>query len=109
MHYNVLDADNELLFTTWAEEGGSGQPLAFVLGKGCRAPRAWELALLGGWTAEECCWGTGPAAARCIDGGKVFNPCKDSSIVAASCKAARQEVTACEGQTPLHCSLLSCS
>jgi hypothetical protein len=47
VHYSVLDAENDLLYTTWAEEGGSGQPLAFVLGKGCRAPRAWELAVLG--------------------------------------------------------------
>jgi hypothetical protein len=47
VHYSVLNAENDLLYTTWAEEGGSGQPLAFVLGKGSRAPRAWELSLLG--------------------------------------------------------------
>lgn len=47
VHFSILDAENDLLYTTWAEEGGSGQPLAFVVGKGCRAPRAWELAVLG--------------------------------------------------------------
>lgn len=47
VHYSVLNAESDLLYTTWAEEGGSGQPLAFVLGKGSRAPRAWELSLLG--------------------------------------------------------------
>lgn len=52
VHYSVLDAENDLLYTTWAEEGGSGQPLAFVLGKGCRAPRAWELAVLGETAAQ---------------------------------------------------------
>lgn len=52
VHYSVLNAENDLLYTTWAEEGGN-QPLAFVLGKGSRAPRAWELSLLG-----EGCWGT---------------------------------------------------
>lgn len=36
-----------VLETTRADEGGSGVPRAFVLGKGRRAPRAWELALLG--------------------------------------------------------------
>lgn len=47
VHFSVLNIDGDLLYTTWAEQGGSGQPLAFVLGKGCRAPRAWELAILG--------------------------------------------------------------
>lgn len=47
VHFSILDAENDLLYTTWAEEGGSGQTLAFVVGKGCRAPRAWELAVLG--------------------------------------------------------------
>lgn len=47
VHCSILSVENDLLYTTWAEEGGSGQPLAFVVGKGCRAPRAWELAVLG--------------------------------------------------------------
>jgi hypothetical protein len=47
VHYSVLNEDGDVLYSTWAEEGGSGQPLAFVLGKGCRAPRAWELAVAG--------------------------------------------------------------
>jgi hypothetical protein len=51
VHFSVINADDDLLFTTWAEEGGSGQPLAFVIGKGSRAPRAWELAVLG---KEQC-------------------------------------------------------
>jgi hypothetical protein len=47
VHCSILNAENDVLYTTWAEEGGSGQPLALVVGKGCRAPRAWELAVLG--------------------------------------------------------------
>lgn len=47
VHFSVINADDDLLYTSWAEEGGSGQPLAFVIGKGSRAPRAWELAVLG--------------------------------------------------------------
>ncbi|KAF5841516.1 hypothetical protein DUNSADRAFT_12444, partial [Dunaliella salina] len=35
----------EVLWTTRADEGGSGQPLAFALEKGIRPPRAWEVAL----------------------------------------------------------------
>ncbi|WIA33522.1 hypothetical protein OEZ86_006647 [Tetradesmus obliquus] len=47
VHYSVSSAEDDLFYSTWADEGGSGQPLAFVLCKGWRAPRAWELALLG--------------------------------------------------------------
>jgi hypothetical protein len=79
VHFSVINGDDDLLYTTWAEEGGSGQPLAFVIGKGSRAPRAWELAVLG----EEQCRQAGPpmsfvacsasdskrAAACCIHGG----------------------------------------
>ena len=36
-----------MLETTRADEGGFGVPRAFVLGKGRRVPRGWELALLG--------------------------------------------------------------
>lgn len=46
MHVAVRERER-VLQTTRADEGGSGVPRAFVLGKGRRAPRAWELALLG--------------------------------------------------------------
>lgn len=42
-----MSLDEDLLYSTHAEDGGSGQPVAFVLRKGARAPRAWELALQG--------------------------------------------------------------
>jgi hypothetical protein len=37
--------EDDLLWSTKAEEGGSGGPLAFLMEKGARAPRAWEIAL----------------------------------------------------------------
>jgi hypothetical protein len=40
-------ADAAVVYSTKSEEGGPGQPLAFRLGKGWRAPRSWELALAG--------------------------------------------------------------
>ena len=46
MHVAVRERER-VLQTTRADEGGSGVPRALVLGKGRRAPRAWELALLG--------------------------------------------------------------
>eukprot|EP00879_Flechtneria_rotunda_P002973 GHRR01003190.1.p1 GENE.GHRR01003190.1~~GHRR01003190.1.p1 ORF type:complete len:634 (+),score=228.22 GHRR01003190.1:2740-4641(+) len=47
VHYSVCNAEGDLLYSTQAGDGGSGQPLAFLLEKGQRAPRAWELALQG--------------------------------------------------------------
>eukprot|EP00983_Pelagomonas_calceolata_P054272 1143635-Pelagomonas_calceolata.AAC.3 len=41
----LSDQKEEVLWTTRADEGGSGQPLAFALEKGIRPPRAWEVAL----------------------------------------------------------------
>jgi len=59
VHFSVLSLDNDVLYTTSASDGGSGQPLAFVLGKGCRAPRAWELAVAGeqqaAWPSHRPC------------------------------------------------------
>lgn len=47
VHFSIHSSEDDLLYSTWADEGGSGQPLAFVVGKGSwRAPRAWELAVL---------------------------------------------------------------
>ena len=46
VHVAVRERER-MLQTTRADEGGSGVPHAFVLGKGRRRPRAWELALLG--------------------------------------------------------------
>ncbi|KAI8469652.1 MAG: hypothetical protein J3K34DRAFT_512676 [Monoraphidium minutum] len=47
IHFSVRSAAGALLYSTRGIEGGSGQPLAFMIGKGRRAPRGWELALLG--------------------------------------------------------------
>ena len=45
---SVKTADGrKVLDTTRADEGGSGIPKVFVLGKGRRAPRGWELAVEG--------------------------------------------------------------
>ncbi len=53
MHVSVGPADDpeDVLYSTRAEAGGSGQPLAFLLQKGARAPRAWEIALSGKYLA----------------------------------------------------------
>lgn len=40
-----LPVNKEVLWSTRADEGGSGQPLVFALEKGVRPPRAWEVAL----------------------------------------------------------------
>ena len=37
----------KVLESTRADEGSSGVPKAFVIGKGRRAPRGWELAVMG--------------------------------------------------------------
>lgn len=51
MHYSIKSSDSgadaEVLFSTRSSEGGAGAPLAFMLEKGVRAPRAWEIALAG--------------------------------------------------------------
>ena len=47
-HLTVRREDERVLQTTRLREEsveGSGVPRAFVLGKGLRAPRGWELAL----------------------------------------------------------------
>lgn len=45
---SIKTADgSKVLDTTRADEGGSGVPLLFVIGKGKRAPRGWELAVEG--------------------------------------------------------------
>jgi hypothetical protein len=48
VHFSAKASDGALLHTTRREEGGGGHPVAFQIGKGRRAPRSWELALLGG-------------------------------------------------------------
>ena len=70
MHYSVGTTEGRVLQSTRLEEGGSGIPLAFVIGKGRRVPRGWEMALLGGrqdinicHDAFIHCW---PLAAVCI-------------------------------------------
>lgn len=64
LHYSVATAGGRILQSTRVEEGGTGLPLAFVIGKGCRVPRGWELALLGvcrvctcsDCRLISCCW-----------------------------------------------------
>jgi hypothetical protein len=47
VHVSITDGadEDDLLWSTRANEGGSGAPLAFLIEKGARAPRAWEIAL----------------------------------------------------------------
>ena len=47
MHVTVRTEEEEVLFSTRGQDGGAGQALAFVLGEGQRAPRAWEIVLAG--------------------------------------------------------------
>lgn len=51
IHYSILDG-GEVLYSTRSDENGSGQPLAFQMEKGVRAPRSWEI-VLKGMTAGE--------------------------------------------------------
>lgn len=56
-HLTVRQDDLKVLETTrLSEDGveGSGAPKAFVLGKGLRAPRGWELALYGAHVLATC-------------------------------------------------------
>ena len=65
-HLTVRREDDRVVETTrLSDDGveGSGVPKAFVLGKGLRAPRGWELALYGEplcsfampWTPQQGC------------------------------------------------------
>ncbi|KAL0030965.1 hypothetical protein WJX79_005290 [Trebouxia sp. C0005] len=45
VHISIRSPSGQLLHSTWLEEGGSGVPMALVLGRGVRAPRGWELGL----------------------------------------------------------------
>ena len=47
IHLSVARESGEVLQTTRPEQEGSGIPVPFVLGKGRRAPRGWELAVAG--------------------------------------------------------------
>ena len=56
-HLTVRRGDERVLETTrLSEDGveGSGGPKAFMLGKGQRMPRGWELALYG-WASQPTC------------------------------------------------------
>jgi hypothetical protein len=60
VHVTIKAASGAALFSTRREDGGAGSPLAFLIGKGRRAPRSWELALLGEaffglWPARHAC------------------------------------------------------
>jgi len=45
VHVTVRTDDQQVCFSTHASEGGNGQPIAFMIEKGQRAPRAWEIAV----------------------------------------------------------------
>lgn len=57
VHVSFSDADGkEQFWSSRVEQGGTGEPLAFTLGKGARAPRGLEIALAGTRVQElECC------------------------------------------------------
>lgn len=47
VHVTVRTEDDDIVYSTRSEHGGNGQALAFVLEKGKRAPRGWEIVLKG--------------------------------------------------------------
>lgn len=47
IQYSIRDLEDDLLYTTRSEEGGSGQAFAFLVEKGVRVPRSWEIAIKG--------------------------------------------------------------
>ena len=55
LHYAVKTPDDEILYSTFSADDGSGIPQPFVLGKGMRMPRGWEIGLQSAfgpsWTA----------------------------------------------------------
>lgn len=52
VHYSVATTAGRIVQSTRLEEGGSGLPLAFVIGSGRRVPRGWEIALLDSHVGE---------------------------------------------------------
>ena len=56
VHVVARSPDGQNLWSTQEQFGGSGLPLAFVMGKGRRVLRGWELALYGeGQTCQTQC------------------------------------------------------
>eukprot|EP00198_Chlamydomonas_reinhardtii_P000593 XP_001689928.1 peptidyl-prolyl cis-trans isomerase, FKBP-type [Chlamydomonas reinhardtii] len=47
IQYSIRDLEDDLLYSTRSEEGGSGQAYAFLLERGVRVPRGWEIAIQG--------------------------------------------------------------
>lgn len=47
VQYSIRTADDDLLYSTRSDEGGPGEAFAFLLEKGVRVPRAWEIAVKG--------------------------------------------------------------
>lgn len=45
LHYTVRGLDETVYCSTRSEAGGRGVPQPFVLGKGMRMPRGWEIGL----------------------------------------------------------------
>ena len=54
IHVTTVSASSSVLHSTRREAGGTGLPIALVLGKGIRAPRGWELALQGAPVCSHC-------------------------------------------------------
>ncbi len=48
IQYSIRDLEDDLLYSTRSEEGGTGQAFAFLLEQGVRVPRGWEIAIKGG-------------------------------------------------------------
>ena len=53
-HLSLKKNDGGVLQTSRFEEGGSGVPQAFILGKGKRLPRGWEIAIQGKHPEHPC-------------------------------------------------------
>ncbi len=45
VHVTVRSEEEDLLYSTRSQYGGNGQPLVFMIEKGLRPPRAWEISL----------------------------------------------------------------
>jgi hypothetical protein len=100
VHASVRSAEtNALLHSTRREEGGGGFPVAFLLGKGRRAPRSWELALLGARAFAR----TPKPVPRCAasrDGGGV-GPCGGACHKAARRAAIENPASPCLAAAPI--------
>lgn len=54
IHVSVRDESEHVCFSTRTQHGGTGQPIAFMVEAGQRAPRAWEIAVKGELCMGDC-------------------------------------------------------